>query len=1132
MMKVNSSIRQIRDERLLMLFSYLQTRPENSAFSGRLMACTTLAIIDLKHRQGIRWKVLEDILENGTPMEDPQEQMFTHLVGSPLGSFIVYPGPFQFYQYALTRLLNLCGLPPVADNQRLRMVYFLLGLSQAVADRMGARRYSGGMPGTDDVFVPDSKCLERDIESLYFSREYLEGIARQHSLSLDCVEEFTFRASRKDLREEVSRKGYSEAVTLTPFYRYDNGYILLSPSALLHSAYHVCKQMLIDGYGLDFVRKYSESLFDETACVLHGVSEPFLGSIDLDGKSFLLYREDDETVFCVFPYLVEEHQDIVKCRAAIDSYVRENIQANGISMLIIVYSQVEDDSFGMCVPKDALAFSIDDFAVVLSQPGVNLNTLYYYLQDKHTIETNPFSQEMDLFAYYIKRRQTFYMEERPDCLMVETGMAMELRERYYVGSDVRYVESAMFRHVIPVVHIHDMPGGVPAYMPLYAPSQIAFFMIEIGSHRLTIKYDSTVIDNYEIVRSMALWLYAAWKARHVSVLKSHVDVVLKMGDGDSIRRADEHVYGVTLNIDRLFADGKQDIEESVLSHFVCLLQSRGLVSEEITDVFIHAMLAEAKGHFMLADVKGDNPLLYHDGVTACHYLSDRWTDKVLDEIACFLDYRGEEKKLSIDESKDIMRRVMGYLEREAKAILSSVDTGRMLMNGLALHHAMIYWSRLTNYRYNYISQAYHYIGAELENQARYLNDYTEMNILVQGLIEYIIQADIHSEGNALSISTFDRLFAIMHHIVNMGMYFDLLNGGQADSEMVLLKNGRLVFPHLVEEINIPYFSTLRKRTMEHRDVILRQHRLMPQYEVDKDKQDFKDAFTAEFGLDIESLFGIYARSIDHANKREMPVISVPKNVFDKEILLASIPVGLLSAFYAHFVLSKESYTDIEPKDRLLQRYNRSVQLSSRPWVLYEDNILYSTKSIYTSCQVLIDRLDAGTIRHSSTQMGNYIGKISKNKGHLFTQNLGAYFKSLKEENLIVNMEVQICPGKPLAAEENLGDIDVLLIGSKRKMIVCIEAKDYYGARTVYDMISQNNKIAKALPKVVRRDEWCKTHKSLFRFYSKDIDDTYKVKTVFLTYKEPTYKYFRHDNVPDIKMMSAFEIIQNPSALFS
>ena len=1129
-MKANYYIRQMRDERILMLFSYLQTLPENSAFSERLMACTLQAIIDLKHHHTLNWKTLDSILNNGTLMEGPQEQMFTHLVGSPIGSFIVYPGPFQFYQYNLTRLLNLSGLLRI-DNKQLDMVYFLLDLSHSIALKMNVKRYSVGMPDQECVFIPDINEVESNLNYFYFTRRELEDIAKQHALSWKYIEELTFNVKRKELRKEQAIKGYSNAVTLTPLYRYKDGYILLSPSALLHSAYQKCKQVLIQECGLgNLTEMLSKLLLNETCCLLNKVPEKFWGKIDLEGTSFLLYKEDKENVFCVFPYFAKKQYNVEKYQIVIDSYVREHIHSTGISMFLTIYSQIDDDKIALYVPKNTLAFNIDDFTVIINLPDANLNTLYYYMQDKQTINATLFSQEIDLFAYYIQRGQTFYQEVKPTFTVAEIGMARLLRERYYTESDIRYVESALYNRVIPVRHIQDIPNNIPAYSPFDAPSDIMFFMVELGKYRLTIKYDIER-RNYEFVHSIALWLYAAWKVMLVQVLDKHVDVIFKEDDRDSICQINEDVYTVTLDIEKLFKSNVQDIEEQILLHFVMLLQSQGLLSEDITEELIHQMFVDSNGHFMVTDTKGYNPLLDNDGVTTCHYLSDRWIDKILDEIANFLDCKGEEKQLSVDESKRVMIKVMEYLENEAKQILSSGSTTRMLNDSLALHHAMIYWSRLTNFRYNIISQAYHYIGSEFENQTKYLNDYTEMNILVQGLIEYIIKSDFHSEGELFCINTIDRLFAIMHHIVNMGMYFDLLNNGHIDSRIALLKNGRLVFPKIIEEINIPYITALRERTMEYRDFTVRLHQLLPKFEVDSTEKKFKEAFKTEFGVDIDVLFDIQDRSIKYAYSICQPIVLMPKKLFEEKILSESLDSEQIQMFYNNFVLSKDAYEKIPLSEKLLQRYNRSVQLSSRPWVLYEDNILYSTKSIYVSLQILLERLDAGTIKHNSKLMQKYVGTISENKGHVFTQNLDNYFKSLKEENFVVNMEVQICPGKPLCAEENLGDIDVLLIDSKRKKIVCIEAKDYYEARTIYDMLSQNIKIEKALPKVIRRDEWCKKHMDLFKFYSKNIDESYDVKTIFLTYEEPTYKYFKHSKESPIAMLSAFDIIKDYNVIF-
>lgn len=189
------------------------------------------------------------------------------------------------------------------------------------------------MPEQECVFIPDRTEIEAKLNCLCFSRRELEDLAKKYDLSCEDIEELTFKVKRKSLRVEQAGKGYSDAITLTPFYKYSGGYILLSPSALLHSAYQKCKQVLIEvcGFG-NLIEGFSKSLFEEIACLLKNVPELFLGKIDLDGISFLLYREDNENIYCVFPYLAEKQYDIKRCQLLIDSYVREYIQSTGISM--------------------------------------------------------------------------------------------------------------------------------------------------------------------------------------------------------------------------------------------------------------------------------------------------------------------------------------------------------------------------------------------------------------------------------------------------------------------------------------------------------------------------------------------------------------------------------------------------------------------------------------------------------------------------------------------------------------------------------------------------------------------------------------------------------------------------------
>ena len=717
-------------------------------------------------------------------------------------------------------------------------------------------------------------------------------------------------------------------------------------------------------------------------------------------------------------------------------------------------------------------------------------------------------------------------------MYVEIGTALSLRGKCYVNEDEHYIYSPFLERRVPVVHAHDISTGIPIYEPLYPPENYMFLMLELEGNALYVQYEAKNQLCYEVVHSVLLWLYAAFKVKHIAVLKDTVYVKLNIVENEeSVIELKQRIYAMNLLFGQRKSVSPKKVEEELVNHFATLLIGQGVISEEFSSALIHSMFEESGGHFMLTDVQNGNPLIEYDGITSCHYVSHRWADKILDEIADYLNIKGSEKKLSVAESKAIMVKVMQYLNQETLGILKSLNTQQMLDSCLRLHHAMIYWSRLTYYRFKYISSAYRYIGSDFENQDRYANDYSEMNTLVQCIMEKIVQEDFHCDSKTFNIETLDRLFALMHHIVNMGIYFDMLNEGIAESEILILQNGRIDFPKITK-INNDYISVLRSHTLEYQNILIKRNEILPQYEINLKNQVFQDAFIAEFGISINQFFEIQKRSVEYANEHDSPIVCIPREQFVSMILSTSLEKQEVAIFFDNFVLSKEIFIKASFKDKLPQRFNRSVQLSTRPWILYDEKIYYSSKSLYISHQVMIERLDSGIISHSSKLMNSYIGQISEEKGELFTRSIGKYYREIPDCNITVNLEVQICPGKILNAKNNLGDIDVLLINTDLKKIVCIEAKDYYEARTIYDMMSQNKKTETALSKVLARDKWCKENKLQFNKYVKEVDESYEVKTLFLTYYEPTYKYFSHVNEVDIPMLSAFEIIQNPFIVFN
>ena len=119
----------------------------------------------------------------------------------------------------------------------------------------------------------------------------------------------------------------------------------------------------------------------------------------------------------------------------------------------------------------------------------------------------------------------------------------------------------------------------------------------------------------------------------------------------------------------------------------------------------------------------------------------------------------------------------------------------------------------------------------------------------------------------------------------------------------------------------------------------------------------------------------------------------------------------------------------------------------------------------------------------------------------------------------------------MAGPKDIGDIDLILIRTDTKQIVCLEAKNYYEARDVYSLVDQNVNTEKHLKKTERRDKWCKENVLQFKKVCSSVDESYSIKTVFLTYNEPAYRYFEHEEKTYIPLLSALEIIDTPMLIF-
>lgn len=1124
-------------EDILKYISVMSVTENNSRFLGRLLFAQMKAY-EMLRRKRYDWYFLESVFENGVPqIEDPQEVLFVETVNTPFGSYRVFSSIFLTHKFELSQLLFLAQKLSV-PREKLAVVYALLEISDTIASRRGYGRYVKGITNAEEFYRSNYREYTSWKECTSFSPKELGDILANNGLDINAIIPFLLNLKKTQLEREFAYQGHSDSFELHPLYKLKNGSCLVTlPTCLLRTAYLVCLNLLKNELGeTALMNAIEDEMIQETGAILQDSLAHCINNTRYDGIPFLWFQFDKDKVANVAIVLADRKPNISNAICESERAINEQ-QGKATVFNLLVTQQMIEDGLGLMLNKPVTAFTLEHLKIVLSEDRMNLINLFYYDVDKSKHNFAFGCQEIDKFAYYYESGQTFYRDDEPSFMMVDIGYALDMRFKYLSKLDEHVVPYAPQSASVMVRHYADIPLQVPIYAPYMLVS--GMFMLQLNKHELWVHVDEQV-SNYVFCREVTIalfnWIYAAQYVKGIDPLvkNAHIEV-FSVPDGEiTWEKANDHTMVICLP-DTLLNTDAETIESRIVSNFADALRECGFASKKLDQDLTDSMFAECGSRFMQIG-KGNemNIIDINDGVTSCHFVNKRCCDIILSEIADMLDLKGEERIYSFADSKSIMIKVSNYILDEVNKILSTIDTKRFLRSLLDLHHAMLYWSKLTQRRYESLSNAYAYVGATFDNQIEYVNDYSEMNTLTQGLIETIILNGIQNVDGEIGIEEIDRLFALMHFNVNMGTYMDQLGEKIPGSELVILANGRLAMPkNLIDKLN-GYFYRLRKLAMEHPVLHEKLHAMMPSVGTGPDDSLFLDAFAAEYGISFKQYCSVINASMDYAQLQKSPIMIMGENDFfaivAKDILITKEDI---TAFKDHFVLQESLPKDrLRYSDKWLQRFNRPVQITARPWILYEGQIYYSSKTVYESWMIKTERLNNGTITISTDQMQQLVASVNNVKGHAFTANVRKYYEGLAMPGLYINSEVEIMSGKPLDSSRTLGDIDVLLINKETKQIVCIEAKNYVESRTVYELIQQNRKIVdNVLSHVVDRDTWCKANIEKFKFYVPEIDDSYVVRTIFLTYHENAYNYFDHEDI-GIIFISAMDIIENPLVVFA
>lgn len=212
----------------------LLTRPQLQANCHRLEALVHLAMAYCQGRNAPTTAFIKRAFERlgrgyCGRMEDPSEDLFSSLVSTAHGNFIVFEGIREANGFHLQRILNIIdGMPRQEPFDSIRhSVESLLALGNAIAKRAGIKANALGEENPLPS-IPDGVCdaLWRHKKALCVTRDEMEAL----NIDLDSLRAFGFSVERRsNLPSQIL--GHTDLERRPIVFEHDSTYVLL-PTAI------------------------------------------------------------------------------------------------------------------------------------------------------------------------------------------------------------------------------------------------------------------------------------------------------------------------------------------------------------------------------------------------------------------------------------------------------------------------------------------------------------------------------------------------------------------------------------------------------------------------------------------------------------------------------------------------------------------------------------------------------------------------------------------------------------------------------------------------------------------------------------------------------------------------------------
>lgn len=1143
-------------QQALSCISYMMGMKENSAWKFNLAIIQRYILKNSRGNTPINVtslkKEFEELIPNGIT-DEIQSNLCIDQCITTNRSYSVYALMSEGEQYSIRRMDMIAKRFDV-DDKIMRIGRAMLKLSDIICERYGYGRYELGVPQNEYFSFPIDEKLKSN--PLIFSSREVTKILKDYNLDSKSLQMVVYEKDKPFADLSIYKKQLSGPLEWYPLYNTLDGYLIMSPYALLLCAYSFFFKSLLKNLGkYGFEAAYGKICKEKIAIKLDNCQE-LRGAKEYPDVTNMVYRLDINkyasfTLVTNVPENVEINNmfetermscelssRILECVTDNEVLIKDTSNVSKVVNVIVFSGPKTFGSFNSIIAEKGLVLSVDQLGWMIDLLDKKLYNLYWFQEDKRNIRFSLINNDFEIFGFYYKHGMTFYVD---DDIAIPTGIVIPGNPLLYdiyellweKDEHVEYIRSKFE----PVKHLADFADEVPLYINSLGKDDGNYLLVKLHDEDLLVFY--TFDKQYgpistQIAKSIGMWLFAIEDKFDIKVLKYSVTIFINLKPDCAFYIS--HFNRNKLRIDLPLVDiNSSKIDEHYIVKELCeKFVNKGLADSSFTMDHLEQVFLETGGHFLLDESQAS--LADNDGITGCMTISKRFNDVVLRNIQEHFNWDPKVIKHNIQDSKKMVLEIISYLNQLLRPLLEKLSGRGDLIKLLELHHGQLFWLALTNNRYRYYKRIYDYLGIHETKQHAFEQGYQETNALCKWIIEQIVLGQPFNENKLESVNELYYAFSIAHQLEVFSTFMDILTNTHDNNDGIeILKNGRIAKLSAIDDIN-KYMMDFGNEQFYEQERLIKMGVYVPEYNVDIEDDAFNKAFVAEYGISYSDYETIITKSIELANDNNVVIADFELQTFFDYVFTYDVGEDKYQTFKEHFMLYGELAQQIgrgkmfNHSDTYVTRHNRKLEIATRPWIIYDGHVLYSYKSIYRSNIVLYERIRNGRLLCSSEEMRIFESTVNDKKGKAFNKVVFDFLnKKLPDSDIKMGIEIGI--NELLVNEEkNIGDFDLLLKDDTRKVVVGVELKDFIECRTPYEFLCAMKTYKDKLTHVYERCEWVEHEKMQLKKIYSSMDESYHVKMVFLTHHKSTHKYMG-EMEHGVVEMSLLEIMDNPSILF-